>query len=197
MGHDGGLIFTDSNTRGVFRLKSKDDIQSVLDVDAQSRFADFDVHPTDPKWILAVVEIHTPDSVDNKVAIINATTRTHSIICDGADFYQHPKFSPDGKWVCWVQWKHPDMPWSGTELYIAAWEDGKIGQAQFIAGQAEKESIGQPRWHSYGALIFSSDKTGFSQLYMFDTMSQQTKKVDVNGYEDADLGGPDMFQLGS
>jgi hypothetical protein len=32
---------------------------------------------------------------------------------------------------------------------------------------------------------------------MFDPVSKQTKKVDVNGYEDADIGGQDMFQLGS
>jgi hypothetical protein len=197
VGPDGGLIFTDSNTKGVFRLKSADDIQSIVDVDEQSRFADFDVHPKDPKWVLAVVEVHASDSVDNKVVIIDTTTRTSKVLCEGADFYQHPKFSHDGKWICWTQWNHPDMPWFGTELYVAEWTDGTIGNPKFVAGQAEKESVGQPKWHSYGGVLFTSDRTGFSQLYMFDPVSNQTKKVDVNGYEDADIGGQDMFFLGS
>ena len=178
-------------------MKSPDDIQPIVDVDDQSRFADFDVHPTDPRWVLAVLEVHGPDSVDNKVVVIDAPARTSSVLCEGVDFYQHPKFSPDGKWICWVQWKHPDMPWTGTELYVSAWQNGKIGQPRLVAGQAEKESIAQPKWHSYGGLLFASDRTGFHQLYLFDPVSNQTKKVDVNGYEDADLGGPDTFYLGS
>jgi hypothetical protein len=197
MGRDGGLIFTDSNTRGVFRMKSPDNIQSIVEVDAQSRFADFDVHPSDPRWVLAVVEVHEPNSVDNKLAIIDSAAGTSGILCQGADFYQHPKFSHDGKWICWVQWKHPDMPWTGTELYVAAWEDGKIGQPIFVAGKAEKESIAQPKWHSYGGLLFASDRTGFHQLYLYDPISNETKKVAIKGYEDAELGGPDMFYLGS
>lgn len=197
MGHDGGLIFTDSKTRGVFRMRSPDDIKSIVNVDAQSRFADFDVHPKDPRWVLAVLEVHGPDSVDNKVAIIDSTATTHRILCEGADFYSHPKFSHDGKWICWIQWKHPDMPWTGSELYVAAWEDGKIGQPKLVAGQAEKESIAQPKWHSYGGLLFTSDRTGFHQIYLFDPISDETKKVSVNRYEDADLGGPDESQLGS
>jgi hypothetical protein len=89
------------------------------------------------------------------------------------------------------------MPWFGTELYVAEWTDGTIGNPKFVAGQAGKESVGQPKWHSYGGVLFTSDRTGFSQLYMFDPVSNQTKKVDVNGYEDADIGGQDMFLLGS
>lgn len=197
MGHDGGLIFTDYSTRGVFRMKSPDIIQPIVNVDAESRFADFDVHPQDPRWVLAVQEVHGPDAVDNKVALIDATAGTSTVLCEGADFYSHPKFSHDGKWICWVQWKHPDMPWSGSELYVAAWDNGKIGPPKFVAGKAEKESISQPKWHSYDGLMFTSDRTGFHQIYLFDPISSETRKVEVKGFEDADLGGPDMFRLGS
>jgi hypothetical protein len=196
MGHDGGLIFTDPTTRGVFRMKSPDDIQPIVDVDAQSRFADFDVHPKDPRWILAVLEVHGTDSVDNKVAVIDATSKSSTVLREGADFYAYPRFSHDGKWICWVQWKHPDMPWTGSELYVATWENGKIGEPKFVAGKAEVESISQPKWHSYGGLLFGSDRTGFQQIYLFDPVSNETRKVEIKGFEDADLGGPDFFQLG-
>lgn len=31
-----------------------------------------------------------------------------------------PAISPDGKLLAWVEWDHPNMPWDGTRLYLAA-----------------------------------------------------------------------------
>jgi hypothetical protein len=79
------------------------------------------------------------------------------------------------------------MPWTGSELYVAEWKNGKIGISSHVAGKARTEAVGQPTWHSYGGLMFSSDKIGFHQLYMFDPTSSEIRQVPVKGYEDADL----------
>lgn len=163
------------------------------------RFADFSVHPKNSNWILAVREDHTnplPKDVVNTAVFIDASspTSTITVICEGADFYTHPKFSGDGKWISWVQWQHPDMPWTGSELYVAEWLEGKPGKPKLVAGRAtgssgkeEGESVGQPKWHSYGGLMFTCDKSGWTQLFMYDPISCETRKIEVPGWEEVDL----------
>ena len=76
------------------------------------------------------------------------------MLVEGADFYSDPIVSPDGKFLAWLQWNHPNMPWDGTELWVAVINpDGSIGSREKIAGGAE-ESIFQPEWSPDGALFF-------------------------------------------
>lgn len=182
---DGSLIFTDASTNGVFRAASGqvDAILQLKDV----RFAAFCVHQTDPQWILAVQEDHNGAVVENSIVAINANTNTVHLLKQGADFYSHPQFSPDGKYVSWTQWNHPDMAWKGTELYVAEWKDGKVLAGTHIAGKAATESICQPRWNSNEILYFMSDRTGFWQLYSCDATSLRVERILVAGLEDADL----------
>ena len=45
------------------------------------------------------------------------------IIASGYDFYSTPRLSPDGSRLAWLSWRHPQMPWDGTELWVAAVSD--------------------------------------------------------------------------
>ncbi|KAH8585752.1 Alpha/Beta hydrolase protein [Bisporella sp. PMI_857] len=187
---DGTIIFTDAKTNGVFRFKSQTEIESLVIPHEYLRFADFDAHPTDAGIILAVREDHRndiPENVINTVVAIDTRFNIVRTICQGADFYTHPKFSKDGKWISWVEWKHPDMPWTGTELYAAEWADGGIGKPRLIAGKPGKEAVSQPKWHSYGGLLYLSDQSGYHQLYMWDPTSFQTKRVEIKDYRNVDL----------
>lgn len=187
MCHDGTIVFSDGNSSGVFRLNPNGDVVPVVNADAKLRYADFDAFPENDKWIIAVQEVHETDSVENRIVVIDAESRSSNVICSGADFYGHPSFSHDGKWISWIQWLHPDMPWTGSQLYVAEWKNGRVGQSKLIAGKPGEEAIGQPRWHSYGGLMFSSDKTGVHQLYMYDPASSETRQILVRGFEDAGL----------
>ncbi len=87
------------------------------------------------------------------------------VLVEGADFYSDPIVSPDGKFLAWLQWNHPNMPWDGTELWVGAFNaSGLIGVREKVAGGAE-ESIFQPEWSPDGALYFVSDRTGWWNLY--------------------------------
>ena len=87
------------------------------------------------------------------------------VLVEGADFYSDPIVSPDWKFLAWIQWNHPNMPWDGTELWVALINpDGSIGSRELIAGGTE-ESIFQPEWSPDGALFFASDRTGWWNLY--------------------------------
>lgn len=87
------------------------------------------------------------------------------LLVSGNDFYSSPRLSPDGKLLAWLTWKHPNLPWDGTELWVGEFlPDGRLGQAEHVAGGSE-ESIYQPEWSPDGILHFVSDRTGWWNLY--------------------------------
>ncbi len=86
-------------------------------------------------------------------------------LASGNDFYSSPRLSPDGSYVAWLTWNHPNMPWDGTELWLAeVRRDGSLGKTEKIAGGPD-ESILQPEWSPDGILHFVSDRTGWWNLY--------------------------------
>src|SRR5262245_12523097 len=83
---------------------------------------------------------------------ISGETGPGRIVAAGNDFFASPRLSPDGKQLAWIAWNHPNMPWDGTELWIAALDDqGRIVQKELVAGGI-KESICQPEWSPDGIL---------------------------------------------
>jgi dipeptidyl aminopeptidase/acylaminoacyl peptidase len=116
----------------------------------------------------------------NTIAVIPG-----EVLVAGADFYSDPIVSPDGKYLAWLQWNHPNMPWDGTELWVAViTPDGSIGSREQIAGGID-ESIFQPEWSPDGALSFVSDRTGWWNLYRWSGVS-----VDAVHPMAADFGKP-------
>ncbi|KAJ9217262.1 hypothetical protein DTO166G4_1317 [Paecilomyces variotii] len=192
----GDLIFTDGRTKGVYILSPESgEVKPIIDVDPSSpttpvRYADFHVCASEPNWVLAVEERGAgSDEIDRVIAIEISTKKQH-VIAEGADFYSNPRFSADGKRVCWVQWSHPDMPWTGSLLYVADWlGDGKIEKPVYIAGEALKESILEPRWGIDGTLFFVSDRTGYWQLYRLDVGASAARRVNLKGLEEVEFSG--------
>lgn len=187
----GKLVFTSHPTNGVFSLDpSSGEINTIVKPSAKVRFGNFNIHPISGKWILAVREIHNEKSVVNTAVAINTQTGDVVCIAEGADFYQHVQFNPDGTRVCWTQWNHPDMPWTGSLLFTSSWDsEGDIPlKGTLISGKAGVESICQPRWSPDGTLFFVSDKTDFWQLYRLDEGTTTPRLVLLKGLEEAEFG---------
>jgi dipeptidyl aminopeptidase/acylaminoacyl peptidase len=88
-----------------------------------------------------------------------------TVVASGYDFYSSPRLGPDGRRLAWLQWKHPNMPWDGTELWAGDLDDGgSITNSRRVAG-GESESIFQPEWSPDGRLYFVSDRSGWWNLY--------------------------------
>lgn len=190
---NGHLIFTDGKQNGLFELDpDTSEVKPIVPGQPKLRFADFDVHPTSPQWIISVLEDHTlsHDQPKNSIVAVESSTSEVREIRSGADFYHHPRFSPDGSQICWNEWNHPHMPWRETTLFIADWTDGKIENAKKIAGGAGKmNSICQPRWGIDGSLFFADDRTGFYQLYRLRPGKAQVEMIHLKGLEGFDFAG--------
>ncbi len=130
------------------------------------RYADGDVSP-DGRSIACVHEHHPPrgrGAVDvvNRIVTLDANApSTPRVVVAGPDFVSSPRWSPDGRRLCWVEWDHPNMPWDGTRLMVRELESG---QDTLVAGGPE-ESVSEPRWLEDGTLAFISDRTGWWSLY--------------------------------
>jgi dipeptidyl aminopeptidase/acylaminoacyl peptidase len=113
------------------------------------------------------------------------------VIASGHDFYSTPRLSPDGSTLVWLSWRHPQMPWDGTELWIARVADsGALEDARCIAG-GPSESIYQPGWSPDGTLYFVSDRDGWWTLYRADGSDRsRVERVIANAPADAELGRP-------
>src|SRR5262249_13734470 len=118
--------------------------------------------------IICIREDHTLSDLEptNTIASISLDGSGNSaILVSGNDFYSSPCLSPDGSYLAWLTWVHPNMPWAGRELWIGKFgEDGSIIHPHCIAGGID-ESIFQPLWSPNGDLHFVSDRTGWWNLY--------------------------------
>ena len=69
------------------------------------------------------------------------------------------------------------MPWNGSLLYVATWRIDEPINGNKVAGEAGIESICQPRWNETGKLFFTSDRTGYWQLYRVDVSNASPRHI--------------------
>jgi dipeptidyl aminopeptidase/acylaminoacyl peptidase len=152
---------------------------------AALRYADLRLSP-DRVTVFCVRERHepgAPEPANEIVALpLDGSAAPRTLAC-GRDFYSFPRPSPDGSRLAFTCWEHPNMPWDGTELWVAPLE--QPGEARLIAG-GPRESIFQPEWDAAGRLHFVSDRDGWWNLYRVGDGGE----VERVSTERAELGHP-------
>ncbi|WP_293122697.1 S9 family peptidase [Microcoleus sp. bin38.metabat.b11b12b14.051] len=129
-------------------------------------YADMIVDPKGNR-LICVREDRSGDgeAVNTIVSINLADGANIQILTQGNNFYASPRLSPDGSQLSWICWNHPNMPWDGTELWVAEINaDGSLGEKNLVAGGVD-ESIFQPEWSPDGVLYFVSDKSNWWNFY--------------------------------
>ncbi|MBE9187774.1 S9 family peptidase [Microcoleus sp. LEGE 07076] len=112
------------------------------------------------------------------------------ILTQGNDFYASPRLSPDGSQLSWICWNHPNMPWDGTELWVAEINpDGSLEGKQLVAGGVD-ESIFQPEWSPDGVLYFVSDKSNWWNFYRTVNSRQEKPEIEPLCEMAAEFGLP-------
>ena len=115
--------------------------------------------------LVCVREDHRSGNVSNAIVGVACDGTHEQVLASGADFYSDPVVTPDGARMAWLQWNHPNMPWDGTELWLAAFaSDGSTMAPRKVAGGSD-ESIFQPSWSPNGELYFVSDRSGWWNLH--------------------------------
>jgi dipeptidyl aminopeptidase/acylaminoacyl peptidase len=120
--------------------------------------------------LICIREDHTNSEREavNTVVVVSLSGDSPTpgeVLVSGNDFYSSPRLSPDGTQLSWLTWNHPNMPWDGTELWVAeVKENGELGDRHLIAGGLS-ESVFQPEWSPDGVLYFISDRTNWWNLY--------------------------------
>jgi dipeptidyl aminopeptidase/acylaminoacyl peptidase len=167
--HNGIVWFTNFADQRVYRQESgKHPVPITPKVDV--RHADFVVDER-RRRLIAVREDHSTGAkwAINSIVSIPADLSTSPdgalTLASGNDFYSSPRFSPSGSHLCWLTWNHPNMPWDGTELWVAdVHDDASVRGARKVAGGAN-ESIFQPSWSPDGVLYFTSDRSNWWNIY--------------------------------
>ncbi|KAI0049441.1 alpha/beta-hydrolase [Auriscalpium vulgare] len=177
--YDDVLYFSNLYDGRVYECEKGVQPTAITSTNSALRFADFAVFPDNPILVISIVEDHTnphPARVVTTLAAINASKLTITTLVEGSDFYTCPRFSPDGSFLVWQQWDHPDLPWQGAEIVVAPCSMTRdrrtlhVGPHIHIAGQPGFVSAVDPGWISYNTLYFTSDISGFHNpwTYTFD-----------------------------
>lgn len=167
------LIFVRATDQRLYRTSGAGvDPESLVPpapVGQEVRYADLSTDPNGTT-VFCVRERHSRGKVYRDLAAVELTaSRSGEPVArslhTGADFYSSPRSSPDGKQLVWLSWDHPQMPWDGTQLWVADRDpDGAVRAARLLAG-GPGESVFQPEWGADGRLYFVSDRTGWWNLY--------------------------------
>lgn len=167
-GDGGRLWFCHDGDAGIHQLDDGRSEPQALLVVPGLRFADL-------QWcasrgsLLAVCEDHReagrePRNMLVEIDVDGDRRGEWRVLASGQDFYSNPTPSPDGRWLAWMSWRHPDMPWDASELWCAPWTAEGPGVAVRLAGGCEV-SVFQPAWSPGGELHLVSDRSGWWNLW--------------------------------
>ncbi len=185
---EGRVYFANYSDQRLYTIHGDGDPRP-LTPEVEMRYADLNFDKGRNR-LICIREDHTGEgeAVNALVTIGLNRENAGQILASGEDFYSSPRLSPDGSQIAWLSWNHPNMPWDGTDLWLAAFnEDGSLSEAKHVAG-GESESIFQPEWSPDGDLFFVSDRSGWWNLYRW-TIGQDELLLEM----EAEFGRPQWF----
>jgi dienelactone hydrolase len=162
---DGTVYFSNYDDQRLYK-QPRGQAPQPLTPEANLRYAD-GVIDRKRNRMICVREDHEESAREaiNTIASVDLDSGDTIVVASRCDFYSSPSLSPDNNRLAWLQWNHPNMPWDGCELWVGELnEDGKLTSSSRVAG-GPTESIFQPQWSPDGTLYFSSDQSGWWNLY--------------------------------
>ncbi len=171
LAHKGTVYFSNFSDQRLYVQRAGEEPEALtpeVTPAAGLRYADAVMDEANERLICVVEDHRQSGEAINAIASVPVAGGTPKILVSGNDFYSSPRLSPDGTELVWITWNHPQMPWDGTELWLAkVTEDGSLSRPRKLVGNV-KESVCQPRWSPAGTLHFISDATGWWNLYRWE-----------------------------
>lgn len=137
----------------------------VVSPEGPWRYADICPDPARNR-LICVRETERPDTEPaNELVAVDLVDGAVAVIDGNHDFVASPVLNADASELAWLAWDHPNMPWDGAVLRLAALAgDGSVAEATDVAG-GPAESVFQPAFGPDGSLCFVSDRSGWWNLY--------------------------------
>jgi dipeptidyl aminopeptidase/acylaminoacyl peptidase len=172
---NGVIYFCNDSDQRLYRLPPGGAPQPITP-ESNRRYADAAIDLRRQR-IVCVCEDHRDGGEPvNTIVTVNLDGHDEPVVLvSGHDFYVSPRLSPDGAQLAWLTWNHPDMPWDGTELWLAdIASNGSLSNQRRVAGSRD-ESVFQPAFAPDGTLYFVSDRNRWWNLYRI--RSGQTEAI--------------------
>jgi dipeptidyl aminopeptidase/acylaminoacyl peptidase len=163
-----GLLFAEKTDQRIY-WKPVDGVPRPVTPESLTgtlaRYSDFLIRGTE---IWCVREVTEGPSTARDLIAINSTNEIR-VLDSTSHFYAHLALSPDQNQLAWISWEHPQMPWDGTELRIAAIDAaGNLIDKKVCAGSTS-EAVNSPVWSQSGNLYYISDSSGFWNIWELDS----------------------------
>lgn len=156
---DDGVVFVNEADQQLYRQSLNGETPEVL-TSGICRYGDLQFANGQ---VLAVEE----NRDRHRLVAIDLADGKRQLLVEGADFYAAPTLSPDSQRLAWIEWNHPDQPWTATRLMVAERQgDGGCGAVRCVAGDQTQESLQQPRFDDSGRLCCLTDRGGYWQPWM-------------------------------
>ncbi len=128
----------------------------------------------DGRWVAFV---HTYEDTDVLAIAPTDGAQWPQRAAQGADFYMQPAWHPEGRFLAWVEWDFPQMPWDGTRLMLAEWDGERLRNPRRLAGDAETPAF-QPAFSPDGRyLAYMLQDGDRDTLYLYDLQSGETRAL--------------------
>ena len=169
---DGKIYFVNESDQQIYHFSEGNDPEQITKAE-KFRFADL-VYDHARDRLIAVAEEHKSGEKLPSNSLVNIGLSGYefggiSIMDDASDFYASPTISPNHKQIAWLQWNLPHMPWEAAELKVSSLDEPRLSPISLAGGKGE--ACFQPTWDKSNTLYFISDKTGFGQLYKYNSVA--------------------------
>jgi dipeptidyl aminopeptidase/acylaminoacyl peptidase len=139
--------------------------------------------------IWCVRERVTQESTTREIVAISERGEIRTLV-SGHQFYMSLRVSPDAQHLSWISWEHPQMPWDGTELFVADIENGAISQKRILAG-SKTNPVLSPEWIDSTTLLYIDEESGWWNPWKVSLDGKKTQIIN----EKSEWGYP-AWQLG-
>ncbi|MEY3107804.1 MAG: hypothetical protein RL730_155 [Actinomycetota bacterium] len=181
------LYFSNKSDQRIYKIeKGKEPIALTPPSDGHEKYAEL-IAVGEEIW--AIREKVNGSSCRRDIVAINSKGEIRELV-SGHHFYMHPRVSPDGKYLSWVSWEHPDMPWDGTELFLADIDGSEVRNKRVIAGSRTNPVL-SPEWLDNKTIIYIDEESGWWNPWKVDVEGNRKQIIS----EHSEWGFP-AWQLG-
>jgi dipeptidyl aminopeptidase/acylaminoacyl peptidase len=159
------VFFTNFGDQRIYKMKLGE-TPKLVTVETELRHADFEFDRFRER-LICVREDHTEKGkeAENTIVSMNLEGEEINKLAYGNNFYSSPRISPDGKFLAWVSWNHPDMPWNKTGLWVGTLsKDGSLEERIQINANVSESAL-LPAWSPNNVLYFVSDRNNWWNIY--------------------------------